>query len=254
MTTPRAQYINELKDHFRYGVAWLPSRKLNLGDVGVIDDDEFVPLGSLSRFNIPFDVQKSDAAVDLKHYSKNSVSVAFKAKGAASMPGSTLASADAGVVVEFSDEDAVAFEAAGCRETRIVDQIKLGATILDLYHKDKWPSDWVVITELVEVDSLTVLISSSNKGKVEIKVNGDFSPGGATLANLGADIEISFSRDMNTQILGRTKMTPLLHASGIKGVFSKSFGQKLSVSEMPADLDGALAAYDRALSFQKLTQ
>jgi hypothetical protein len=237
-----------MHDAFGYFATWEPGVPLNLGDVGVLDDDVFTRIGTLEQFQIPFTARRGNTPVNMKYASSDAVSIAFKAAGAAPMAGSSLANVDAGVTIEFTRKNAVAFEAIGCKSSSILDQIALGQTILQKYEADQWDSDWMVITELIAAQATTVIVSSSSGGKVELKASGDLGRSNLSIASLSASFQTTFSKNIDTQIVAAESLTPLFRVSTIhRPPFSRNyFGLE---SAEAATLEGARARYRKTKAF-----
>lgn len=215
MKTSR-KYTRELKRQFGYLATWLPSTPLALGDIGVLRRNEFTKISNLSDFDIDFEIEADETKSDIEHSSKGAVSITTKASGSVAPQGSVLGQVDAGITVEFSKENAILFKANGTTSPSIKDQIKLGEEIINLYKAGKWDKDWAVITELVDADSATILISSSAKGKVELKAKGDVEAAKIDIADTELGFELSFSKDLSTKIVAEQSLTPLFKASKVK--------------------------------------
>lgn len=210
------KYTRELKKQFGYLATWLPSTPVSLGDVGIVKRGVFTRLSNLNDFGISFEIEKDSSKSDIDHSSKGAVSISLKAAGTTPAAGSTLTEVDAGITIEFSKENAILFKANGTVSPSIKDQIKLGDTIKKLYKEGKWNIQWVVVTEVVEAESATIIISGSSKGKVELKAEAEVKLGELDIADADAKLGLSFSRDLSTSIIAKESLTPLFKASRIK--------------------------------------
>ena len=226
MRTSR-KYTRELKRQFSYLATWLPGTPLDLGDIGILKRNIFTKISNLSDLNIQFDIEKDTTKSDIEHSSKGAVSIATKASGTVAPPGSALGNVDAGITVEFSKENAILFKANGTLSNAIKDQIKLGKEILELFRKGEWDKDWVVVTELVEADSATILISSSSKGKIELNAKGEINASNLDIADANLGLELAYSKDVSTKIIAESSLTPLFKAKQVMGRSSSpTFSQK----------------------------
>jgi endonuclease G len=213
---PAYQYTGEMKKKFGYYATWNPGMPLALGDVGVVKDNIFRKITDLSRFGIRVEQTDDITRTDLKYSSKGSVTVLTKLSGNASIPGSSLSQADAGVVVEFSKENSVFFQANGTLTKMIADSVSIGNTVLDLFRSGKWDKNWVVITDLVTAESATILISNAAGAKIELKVNANVDAPSIDIANGELKFSTQFSRSMETEIVAKEGLTPLFRLMGIK--------------------------------------
>jgi hypothetical protein len=222
MQGPKDQYTRELLKMFGYHATWFPQNRLDLGAVGVIEDGLFTRLTDLKALGIPFDILPDDTPADLEYSSSGSVTISTKASGTASIPGSSLADGDAGVVVEFNKEKATYFRAMATRTPSIADTNSVGKAALDMYKQGKWEKNWAVVTELVVADSATVIISNTNNGKVELKANANVKAATIDIADASLQFGIQFSRGLETKVIAEKGMTPLYRVMGIKtNIFTK---------------------------------
>lgn len=213
--TPKQQYVQEMREKFGYFATWHPAMKLQLGDVGVLREREFIRESSLRDFGIPFDIRPGGEKASLSYSSPRSIQVTFKPSGSA-LVGSALGIEEAGMVVEFQREAAVVFEAAGCRTHSIANQVALGKEILQRYRDGRWDKRHVVITELVTVRSATILISSTGGAKAELRVVGKVGGGAQSLADISSQLELAKAHDVELKVVGQGELTPLFRASGVK--------------------------------------
>ncbi|QAA80333.1 hypothetical protein EI546_00645 [Aequorivita sp. H23M31] len=221
-------YTRELKQQFGYLATWLPGTPLKLGDIGTLNRNTFTKIANLSDLDIQFDIEADTTKSNIEHSTHGAVSITNKASGTIAPPGSVLGDTDAGITVEFSKENAILFKANGTLSPSIKNQIKLGQDILDLYKNGKWAKDWVVVTELVEADSASILISSSSQSKIELKAKGGITAAKMDIADIDLGLNIAFSKDLSTQIIAESALTPLFRAKAVKGRILRSpvFGQK----------------------------
>ena len=218
MRTSR-KYTRELKKQFGYIATWLPGTPLELGDVGVFKKNQFTKISNLSDFNIPFEIEPDTTKSDIEHSSEGAVSITTKASGTVAPQGSALAEVDAGIIVQFSKEKAILFKVIGTLSPSIKNQIALGNTILGLYREGRWDKDWAIITELVNADSGTILISSSSSGKIELKAKADVEAVKLDIADASLDLGVSYSKDLSTKIIADEGLTPLFKASMVRSRF-----------------------------------
>ena len=233
------KYTKELKRQFNYLATWLPGTPLALGDIGILRRNRFTKISNLEDLGIQFEVEKDESKTDIEHSSIGAVSITTKASGTAALEGSMLGKVDAGAVIEFSKEKAIYFKANGITSPSIKDQIGMANEILKLYKQGKWEKNWVVITELVHADSATILISSSSKGKAELKAKATVGIGGIDPADVASGFELSFSKDLTTKIIAEEGLTPLFKASKIKSrVFSKPIFKTFQFNAMELSANG----------------
>jgi len=209
------KYTREIKQQFGYLATWLPSTPIDLGDIGILKNNQFTKISNLSDLGIRFEIKRDETKSDIEHSSKGAVSITTKASGTVAPQGSTLGEVDAGITVEFSKENAILFKANGTTSPSISDQIALGKTIIELYKEGKWEKDWAVITEKVDAESATILIASSSNGKIEMKAKGEIKAAKLDIADAALAFEMIFSKDLSTKIICEESLTPLFKASKV---------------------------------------
>jgi len=215
----RKIYTREMYKQFRYLAAWLPGTPFSLGDIGILKGKEFTKIGNIEEHGINFEIEFDDTPSDLEYASKGGVSITTKLSGAIASEGSSISNIDAGISANFSQENSILFKANNTRTPSIKNQIKLGEEILELYKKGKWNTDWAVITELVESESASILISSSKEAKIDLKVTGDIGSKQLDIADAELNFQLSFSKDLSTKIIAQEGLTPLFKVSKVRNRF-----------------------------------
>jgi hypothetical protein len=203
------KYTNELYRHLHYYATWLPGTPLELGTIGTMKNKEFTKKSHLRNVGIDFEIVEDTTKSDLNHTSQGAVTISPKLSGKIPQVGSALGQGDAGFTVKFSKQNAILFKAKGTVTSSIEDQFKLGRQIRKKCEQGEWDKSYVVITELVKADSATILISSSSKGKVELKARGNITATKLDIADMQLQLYIAFERDLSTKILAEQHLTPL---------------------------------------------
>lgn len=215
MQGPAKQYTKEMSKKFGYRATWLPGVTLHLGDIGTLDEDVFNRVGNLADKNITFEIVDDKTSDDLEYSSSGEVGVSSKIAGKAAPPGSSLGTVDAGVIVDFTKENAIYFKALNTKNSYINDIIKLGEQILELFNEGKWKKKYFIITELVTAESATILISNSSNGKIELKANANINAPKIDIADAKFEWGTEFSKGMDTKIISQSGNTPLFKIQGI---------------------------------------
>ena len=216
------KYTRELKKQFGYLATWLPSTPLALGDIGILRKNQFIKISNLEDLGISFEVEEDTTKADIEYNSQGSVSITAKASGTIAPKDSMLKQVDTGLTVAFSRKNSIVFKANGTTSPSIKDQIKLGNEVLQLYKEGKWSKNWVVVTELVNAESATILISSASDSKIELVAKNDVAIHQLDIADASLNLGVIFSRGLATQIVAQSNLTPLFRASKVKGRFLAS--------------------------------
>lgn len=246
------KYTKELYKQFRYLATWLPGTPLKLGDIGLLHGKEFTRIGNLGddSYNIKFEIEQDQNPASIHHSSEGAVTVTAKGAGTVSPQNSSLLDIEAGFNVSFKKENAILFKAIGTLNHTIKDQIKLGNKVLGLYKDKKWDKDYVVITELVEAESATILISREKNSIIDLKVNGDVGASGLNIADANLGLGVSFSRGLNTEIIAEKGLTPLFKISKVKNsIFSPPAFEFLKLQNLKILQDVNYAPLDNELNY-----
>lgn len=210
------QYAQELHDQYGYLATWLPTAHIELGEYGPLNEGIFQRAGKLGDFSVPFVVETHPDAGDLAYASADAVSQEVKAAGNAPVTAGPGGSVDALVGISFSRANAILLQASHCTTSLISNMSQLSDAVLSLYAEGVWQKEWVVVTDLMRVEALTVLISSGANAEIDLSVKGDVGPSVAKLASANASYSIRKSSSIGTQIIGQRGATPLFKARGVK--------------------------------------
>ena len=215
------EYLKELNQRFGYRPTWEPGKPLRLGDVGILEKGVFSQRTSLADLGIPFEVRAATTGSDIKYASSGGVQIAPKLSGNAPLPDSTLSNLDAGFSVSFSKEKAILFEAKNARTAVISNLHHVEKKVFEKLKDQSWKKDWVIISELMETDSATILVSKNKAAKIDLKASGQVASGDLHIADVDLGLQASFEKDIEYRVIAQKGATPLYRASGIKsGLFA----------------------------------
>lgn len=221
MKGPQYQYTKELYERFGYTATWTPAVSIKLGDVGIIGENIFRRVSSLKEMNIPFNVRRGKAQENLIYTSESGVSLNFKAVGSPIVNGGSPLVQKAGATIDFQKKAGIVFVAKDCLTTEIEDQIALKNELTRYYNLAQWDAKYYVITELKHAASMSVFISESSGGKIELFAENNLNLGTVSLADLDVGLSIGTSIGITTQIVASQNTTPLFIAKKLKvGWFS----------------------------------
>jgi hypothetical protein len=211
----RDQYVREVSSQFGYLATWAPNLPIKLGQVGLLRDRVFLPRTDLQTLGVTAGVPlTSPGPADISFSSATGVSVSFKAEGAASLPGSSIPQAKAGITVEFSRKASTLFELSGTTISVFQNIEQVGNDIKRLYDADrsKWDTDWIAIVEVVEAKSGTILISSEDNAKIEFSIGAQVDAASIKLSDANLGLAISSFRNLSTRVVASSGLTPLYRA------------------------------------------
>lgn len=238
-------YSKEIYNNLKYRTTWLPGSPINLGAVGLIEDGIFRPITTLDNLGMSFD-EVIDTDKDTFDYTSSSgVSITFKAAGETNDKFSSISDASAGAMIEFSRSGAVVLQLGEVAIHRIADQPKLYKELLNavvLGDEDKWQRNWVAITEVVQTDSATIIISDSDNSKLELKASGSVAP--ASLVDVSGNLSVAAESQVSTKIIAKSGLSPLYRAVRVKKKFLWLFDE---VQPASSDTPEANQVFDEAV-------
>lgn len=224
MPRPERYYRREMKSAYDYQATWFPIDYLELGWVGLIEKHRFTMVGDLKSLGIEFEIVEDPDPGYLELVSSDSIDIDFKAQGTI-VPDSSL-DVNAGFRITFGSRRGFVFRANGCRANSIKNPIGLKKPILQLYDNGDWDKKFVVVTKLIEATSGTVIIAMDKGAKIELKAQGNINPPAnqtdiSALADISAELSVTFSKNIHTKIIGAEGMRPLYNVWGIVDKYPK---------------------------------
>ena len=230
------QYSKEMCKHFGggYYAVWEPGVKIQLGDIGVLNNYVFTQIGSvlIEPCNLIFTVREGINPIHKAMYvSEGSVNWSILGDAQVAPMNVVLNNIGAGVALEFSKEKSTFFEALNIKHHTIENKIVLGNSILALYKKGIWKKQWVVVTEVSVAGSATILISQTAGAKVEIKASASIGAAGISLADPSLGLSFQNAKGLGYQTLAQEGITYKVKLLGVKHPFLSNQPQINLMSE-----------------------
>lgn len=182
-------YANLVKSNQKvlYAV-WEPSFPIKLGDYGYMNGNIFVHMGNISQIpelkGVNMAIRKNNANDDKFFTSGEGVEFSLTPKAVAN---TGKISAKASISINFTKEDAVFFNAAGCRYEVFEHKYEIGQQILKVHKKnsDTWKREFVLVTDRVIAKRSLILVSTSSDFQVTLEANAKIPVIDLAKANLG---------------------------------------------------------------------
>lgn len=222
------KYARTVRKHTNYRATWLPGSRLELGQVGIISDGVFHYRTDLEKLGIAFEVRRDNQPNDTFNFDSNGVrSTSFKAAGETDEAFKSVAAAKAGARVEFSGAHAVVMRTKNARVNTIADIAKLETDLLAAVQRTigpdgeavppVWQRDWVVITEVVDAEAATIIMSTERDATIEIEASGTIGPDG--LVDVDAGFGHESTQSIGIKEIAKRGMTPLHRAIRVRRQF-----------------------------------
>lgn len=211
MASVARQYTRELAQELRFLPAWPPGVRIELGDIGQIDNENiFGRVTSLANLGInPVEMEASGGTETFQYASAGAVQISFKASGQESAALPNVPAGKAGLGISFSRESATAFRADGVEHRRFADQVALRQEVASLIRAGRWDRSWTIVTHVARARSTTALVARSKGAGVEFALSADVGAGGLELLSADVGLQTVSSREMQVTIVGAGGMTPL---------------------------------------------
>jgi hypothetical protein len=214
------EYAGQIHDGLSWGGTWIPSIKLEVGDVGTFINGVFTKATDLELVGIPFEEEDAAHEAELTFASKEGVEIEAKAAGQTSAKFSAVAQANAGVKISFSRAAGIAMSLSGVTGKRMANRAALEQELRRRLETGAgWDEKFAVVVERLEAKSGSVLVSSEGGTKVEFAVEGDVPGGVAALGGLSAGAKLAYSDAMSQLLVGKSGLTPLYHTLRLKRGF-----------------------------------
>ena len=212
------QYLKEMKSKFGYHATWEPGKRLKVGDIGVLDSGIFRLMSSLGDENIPVEIRVDEDEGTLEYTSEGGATISAKAAGEVpSGAVSGLGQADAGFSINFNKENAIVVKVKGYRTHQIANLGAVERAVVDRFRQRDWRKNWVIINELVEAKSGTILISSTKDAKIELKANANIEKAsGSNIADASLGLSVVKNKNISTKVVAEHGITPLFRVVGVR--------------------------------------
>lgn len=213
-------YINHIHKQSNYRATWMPNRPMKIGTVGILTNGVFDQYTTLEDLGINVEIKERALGSSLKYTSESGVNVATKVAGSV-IPGSAMAKADVGFVVEFNKNETVIFEMKNPIVYEIVNLAEIRRAILELFEVGDWRQEYAFVHQLVKAESSTIAAAKSAGAKLEIKADGGVNVPQARLDIADASLGLSVVNKSNVglDIVGGKDISPLYALMGLKKKF-----------------------------------
>jgi hypothetical protein len=210
-------YSESVHSNLRMYAAWPIDTPLGLGDFGTLDGHLFQRLGNIKdQYSIQIKSLSSKSSVHYDYRSADTVETTMYAKGDMKL-GGQIPLAKAGLEINFSGENAVFFDAAGCNISTIENKDNVFNEITKLYRKGKWDKKHTLITDIIRAESAMVLISKSKDASIFLEAE---SPEITVieLAKASIGLRCKSEKNIGLNFISTQETTPLIKLGRIKDI------------------------------------
>lgn len=234
MATPYKFYMKHMSSKTGYRATWDPGKPLEIGQIGKLDSSGvFTVYSSLKAEGIIPEVKGDAGASDLDYTSSDKVSIGIKLAGSAPTVGSALTAADAGFEIKFTGEDGVVFKISGYTTLQIVNLKEIESQIKEKYQNSNWDKNWLIVTELIQADAATIIISNSRNGSLDLKAKAGVAAGNLKLTDASLGLSVAKESGSTLKFLTQNGLTPLYNVMGlVHPIFGSEKLAKRSIAEI----------------------
>ena len=192
-----------------YFANWEPGRPVRLGDYGPVAGYSIQILGNISDRGVGFD-RREDSRTDHKVFSsEGKADLRAHARG--------QSSANATLEINFSDADAVFFNAAECKHSLVADKPALGREIMRRYRDGGWNRSWAIVTDAISAGATTVAVSGAKGSSLVLEADGDVEL--IDLAKISGSLNLRSQSNVGFHLVAQNGLTPLIGLCMIQSPF-----------------------------------
>jgi hypothetical protein len=216
MAIPFKFYLSQISGNAGYRANWEPNRPLELGMIGKLTNGILDVVSTLQQEGLDPEVLKDVTPGEFDYTSNQTVDIDVKLAGKAPAAESVLTEADAGFVLDFKSENAVVFQVKDSLTHQIVNMGKLEREIISRFKDGKWPKDWLIITQLLEAVSATIIVSNSINNKIELKATANTGTTNLKLTDVSLGLNVAKEKGSSLKVIAQAGITPLYRVMGIR--------------------------------------
>ena len=214
MASPVKLYQKEMHNNVGFFATWLPSSVLQIGDLGVLEAGRFRTVGSLAELGIPIGPLREGAADSMSYSAWADKKTATSAGAGTAVP---LAKAE--LAIQFSQQGGYVFEAAAIRNIEIAERLRISNAILDLYKKDRWQKEWLLVDAVYKADSATIIVSEDSASGIVLNASSSIPLGSLPLANPQAGLSVSSVTGKIVHLIAQSGLSPLYSCLRVQDPF-----------------------------------
>jgi hypothetical protein len=209
MTDLGPAYVKQIWKDKRVNAIYPPGETVKLGDIYIYDDGVYNYYSNLKEFDIKVESETSPGETGWSSKSKNSTKIVAKSPGrspTASLPPPSE-KADAGAIVQFTDANAYVLSLGEVKVRKVTNLVATGEKLRDLWFSNKWDSKYLIVTQVWDCPSATILTSGSDSAQVELKAKADVKIANVDITDLSTKFTLE-SEGKSTDHFVASELTP----------------------------------------------
>ncbi len=219
MINPSKFYLSHMHNKTKYRATWDPTKRFKIGDIGKLEHGVLSIYTSLEKEGIPVERSKGNCGTAMDYTSHSSVTIKTKLKGTVPATGSAFTTADAGFSFDFKGDNSIVFQTSNHQVCQLINLAEIELAVLEKYELGNWDKDWVIVTELIEADNATIIISNSSNGILELKASANIGTGKLTLTDAALGLSVLHEKGSTLKYIAQNEITPLYRVMGLRSAF-----------------------------------
>ncbi len=232
MSTIMQNYLTQVQKNLGYRATWEPHRPMKIGTFGKIHQGIFSEYGHIDEFNIPYSIDKLKTNNQLAYKSEEKGSYVLKAKGEINPLFKNISTSESGLILVFKKENGIVFKIEGITYFNLKNKVELATEIAKLIPSGKWDPSFLIISETLQAEKTSVLLSKKKNSELEIKCDFEIGIEKTNWADINLFGEVLRSQGMSLQFTTSSLTTPLFKLSRLK---SKQLKTEKNRNNLPAD-------------------
>lgn len=213
MSTIMQNYLQQVQKNLGYRATWEPHRPMKVGTYGKIHQGIFSAYGHIDDLNITHSVDKLKTSNQLTYKSEEKGSYTLKAKGEINPLFQKISTDEAGLLIIFKKDNSIVFKIQDITYFTLENKAEIAEKLHNLSLVNKWDASYLMITETLQSEKTSILLSKKKNSEVEIKYENGGNTGIIDIDFFG---EIIRSKGMSLQFTTSSDSTPLFKLSRLK--------------------------------------
>lgn len=213
MSTIMQNYLQQVQKNLGYRATWEPHRPMKVGTYGKIHQGIFSAYGHIDDLNIVHSVDKLKTSNQLTYKSEEKGSYTLKAKGEINPLFQKISTDEAGLLIIFKKDNSIVFKIQDITYFTLQNKAEIAEILNKLSLVNQWDASYLMITETLQSEKTSILLSKKKNSEVEIKYENGGNTGIVDINFFG---EIIRSKGMSLQFTTSSNSTPLFKLSRLK--------------------------------------
>jgi len=213
MSTIMQNYLQQVQKNLGYRATWEPHRPMKVGTYGKIHQGIFSAYGHIDDLNITHTVDKLKTSNQLTYKSEEKGSYTLKAEGEINPLFQKISTDEAGLLIIFKKDNSIVFKIQDITYFTLQNKAEIAEKLHKLSLVNQWDDSYLMITETLQSEKTSILLSKKKNSEVEIKYENGGNTGIIDIDFFG---EIIRSKGMSLQFTSSSDSTPLFKLSRLK--------------------------------------